>query len=245
MTRVPAVHQPGGRAVDADLAGAAPAGDRVGLEAGAVVDVDDVDLLVLEDVGGLEQVGVDRDRADVVQVAVGDRGTVDLGLEHHALHVWIAFPRGVRPARGCRIVLSIRRISPTRRRHGQQGRTVELVERLEGLRVDQCEVLERHAAAGQDFAAGRRAAPRPSALRPRCSRAAASSAPDSASACSRSAGESSALRLDIARPSGSRTVGSDLDRDGKVEVGDQPADHDDLLGVLLAEVGDVGKSHAE
>ena len=67
------------------------AGDRVGLKARAVVDVHDVDLLVLEDVGGLQQVGVDRDRADVVQVAIGDGRPVDLRLEHHALHVVIAF----------------------------------------------------------------------------------------------------------------------------------------------------------
>ena len=60
------------------VARAALAGDRVGLEAGAVVDVHDVDLLVLEDVGGLQQVRVDRDRPDVVQVAVGDRRPVDL-----------------------------------------------------------------------------------------------------------------------------------------------------------------------
>ena len=65
---------------------AALAGDRVGLEAGAVVDVDDVDLLVLADVGGLEQIAVDRDRADVVQVAVGDGRAVDLGLQHRAVH---------------------------------------------------------------------------------------------------------------------------------------------------------------
>ena len=44
-------------------------GDRVGLEARAVVDVEHVDLLVLEDVGGLQQIGVDGDRSDVVQVA--------------------------------------------------------------------------------------------------------------------------------------------------------------------------------
>ena len=74
------------------VARSALAGDRVGLKARAVVDVDDVHLLVLEDVGGLQQVGVDRDRADVVQVAVGDRRPVDLRLEHHALHVAVAFP---------------------------------------------------------------------------------------------------------------------------------------------------------
>ena len=68
------------------VARAALAGDRVRLEAGAVVDVDDVHLLVLEDVGGVEQVAVDRDRADVVQVAVGHRRPVDLGLEHRSLH---------------------------------------------------------------------------------------------------------------------------------------------------------------
>ena len=86
MIGVAAVDEPGGGAVDLHLARAALAGDRVGLEAGAVVDVDDVDLLVLADVGGLEQVGVDRDRADVVQVAVGHRRAVDLGLQHRALH---------------------------------------------------------------------------------------------------------------------------------------------------------------
>ena len=36
------------------------AGDRVGLEAGAVVHVEHVHQLVLEDVGGLQQVRVDR-----------------------------------------------------------------------------------------------------------------------------------------------------------------------------------------
>ena len=76
----------------AHVARSSLSGDRVGLEARAVVDVDDMDLLVLEDVRGLQQIGVDRDRPDVVQVAIGDRRPVDLGLEHHALHVAIASP---------------------------------------------------------------------------------------------------------------------------------------------------------
>ena len=71
--RVARVHEPRGRAVHLDLAAAARARDRVGLEARAVVDVDHVHLLVLADVGGVEQVLVDRDRADVVQVAAGYR----------------------------------------------------------------------------------------------------------------------------------------------------------------------------
>ena len=72
------MHEPRGGAVDLDVARAALPGDRVGLEAGAVVDVDNVHLLVLEDVRGLEQVRVDRDRADIVQVAVGHGGPVNL-----------------------------------------------------------------------------------------------------------------------------------------------------------------------
>ena len=36
-----------------------------------------------------------------------------------------------------------------------------------------------------------------------------------------------------------------LDPHGQVQVGHQAADHDELLGVLLAEEGDVGERHAE
>ena len=76
--RVAPMHQAGGGAVDLDLSRAPHAGDRVGLKARAVVDVDHMHLLVLEDVGGLQQVRVDRDRPDIVQVAIGDRRPVDL-----------------------------------------------------------------------------------------------------------------------------------------------------------------------
>ena len=69
---------------------------------------------------------------------------------------------------------------------------------------------------------------------------AARSARCSASARSRSSPRRWTLRLDSARPSGSRTVGRDLDAHRQVEVGDEPADHERLLGVLLAEEGDVG-----
>jgi len=89
--RVAALHEPGGGAVDRHHARAPLARDRVRLKARAVVDVEHVNLLVLEDVGGLEQVGVDRDRPDVVQVAVSDRRPVDLRLEHRSLHHASAF----------------------------------------------------------------------------------------------------------------------------------------------------------
>ena len=80
------MHEAGGGAVDADDARAALAGDRVRLQAGAVVDVDDVDELAGQQVGGVEQVLVDGDRADVVQVGLRHRGAVDLGLHHRAHH---------------------------------------------------------------------------------------------------------------------------------------------------------------
>ena len=86
ITRSPTLHQPGGGAVQAHHPRARGPGHRVGLEAGAVVDVHDVDLFVLEDVGGEQQLAVDRDRADVVQIAVRDRGAMDLRLQHHPLH---------------------------------------------------------------------------------------------------------------------------------------------------------------
>ena len=53
------------------------------------------------------------------------------------------------------------------------------------------------------------------------------------------------LRLDSASPSGSRTVGTISSADGHVEVGDHPPQDRDLLGVLLAEVRDVGRDDVE
>ena len=84
--QVAGVHEVRGGAVDADDAAAALARDHVGLQAGAVGDVDDRDLLAGQQVGGVEQVLVDRHRAHVVQVGLGDGGAVDLGLEHRAHH---------------------------------------------------------------------------------------------------------------------------------------------------------------
>jgi hypothetical protein len=53
------------------------------------------------------------------------------------------------------------------------------------------------------------------------------------------------LRLDMARPSGSRTVGTGLDAHREVEVAHEAADDHELLGVLLAEEGHVGPDHVE
>src|SRR3546814_10437922 len=60
--------------------------DRVGRETLAVVDVVDLDALVLADAGDVEQPAVDRARAFVMQLRMGDRGAVDLGFEQGQLH---------------------------------------------------------------------------------------------------------------------------------------------------------------
>ena len=207
------------------VARAALAGDRVGLEAGAVVDVDDVDLLVLEDVGGLEQVGVDRDRADVVQVAVGDRGAVDLRLEHHALHVAIASPSalwawcvGRAAARQHRVVDQAHLADARGER--QQRRRRERVERLERVGVDERHVLGLDAArrASPRARASSSAAAERSPARGQRSRRRSSARRQRERARALGRASSSALRLDIARPSGSRTVGQRLDPHGQVQV---------------------------
>ena len=77
----------GGGAGHADGARTARGGDRVGGEAGGVGDVPDVDDLAGQDVGGYEEVFVDRDAALVVHVRFGDDGAMDLAAEHGALHL--------------------------------------------------------------------------------------------------------------------------------------------------------------
>ena len=80
--QVARMHQMRCGTVDPDHTAAALTGDRIGDQPGAVVDVDDGDLLALEQVGGVHQIGVDGHRPDVVQVGLRDRGAVDLRLEH-------------------------------------------------------------------------------------------------------------------------------------------------------------------
>ena len=94
--------------ISALQAAAARAGDRVGLEPGAVGDVDDVHQLAGQQVGGVEQVLVDGDRADVVQVGLCHGRAVDLALHHGAQHQ--------EPPAGPRVRgrLSISRVVPRR-----------------------------------------------------------------------------------------------------------------------------------
>ena len=197
-------------------------GDRVGLEARAVVDVDDVHLLVLEDVGRLEQVGVDRDRADVVQVAVGDRRPVDLRLEHHALHVAIAFPRrvgssGARLGRRAWCCRSGAR-SPTRAAIASRASSLERARAARACRGRRARGTRARRSRRSSAVAGAcAAAPRPSARRaPASSLGRAQRRGQRQSALRACTASSRALRLDIARPSGSRTVGSATISHGQV-----------------------------
>src|SRR5439155_15846886 len=114
------VHEAGGGAVEDAAAGSAAHG--VGLEAGAVVEVEHVHLLVLEHVGEIHELRVERDRAHVVEVGARDRGPVDLGLRHRATHQLVLScsaigmtPRSVATSAPaiCIVTLSIRRASPT------------------------------------------------------------------------------------------------------------------------------------
>src|SRR5205807_6630328 len=60
--------------------------DRIRLEARAVRDVGDLDLLVRQDVGRLHQIRVERDRSDIIDVRFGNGGAVDLRLHHDPKH---------------------------------------------------------------------------------------------------------------------------------------------------------------
>ena len=129
--------QVGRGAVDLHRARAGLAVDHVGDEAGAVVDVPDVDLLVGDQVGAGHQLGVDGDAADVVHVAVGHRCPVDLGLEHLPLHQMLP-PCQLSVVERFKVrirTLSISRAPPTRAATATRtGRPFELGHRRRGSR---------------------------------------------------------------------------------------------------------------
>ena len=80
------MHEVRGGAVDGDHSAAARGRDHIGLEPRAVGDVGDRHLLALEQIGGVHQVDVDRDRADIMEVGLGHRRPVDFRLHHHPHH---------------------------------------------------------------------------------------------------------------------------------------------------------------
>ena len=82
------LHQPCRRAVQANSAAAAFAGDGIGFQPRAVVVVYDGDFFIDADACGIHQVGVYGDAADVVQVSFGYGGAVDFAAEQGSEHVF-------------------------------------------------------------------------------------------------------------------------------------------------------------
>src|SRR5579859_876956 len=77
--------------VQADHPGTTRPGDGVRFQARAVVDVDHLHFFVGIDVGGFQQIGIDGDAANILQVGLGDGGTVNLAFAHSALHSHSSF----------------------------------------------------------------------------------------------------------------------------------------------------------
>ena len=125
----------------------------------------------------------------------------------------------------------------------QDRPAVELGDRGEVVGVARLEVLGLDPG-GRELGAGR-VDRRPAATPPGRARSAARSARESAAARSRSPG----LQVGVARahrqPVGLAHGRQPLDPDGDVEVADHAPDHRQLLGVLLAEVGDLGLDRVE
>jgi hypothetical protein len=74
------VNQASSGAVNAAFPAAAYAGEGVSGEPVAVVDVQNVNLLILDDVGGFQELRVEGDAAHIVEVSLSDRHSVNLAL---------------------------------------------------------------------------------------------------------------------------------------------------------------------
>lgn len=72
------LHLAGSSSVEADAATRARAFNNIGVETLAIHIVDDIDTLSGDESGSIHQVLVDGDAAHVVEVGLGDRGTMDL-----------------------------------------------------------------------------------------------------------------------------------------------------------------------
>src|SRR3984957_16164297 len=83
---VAGLNEVGSGPIDADVTGATSTRDDVGGQTGAVGDVVDVDLFVLQEARALHEIQVDGDGADVVQVGPGDRGAMDLAEQEVPEH---------------------------------------------------------------------------------------------------------------------------------------------------------------
>src|SRR5439155_1380678 len=191
-----------GGAVHADDAAVGRALDGVGLEAIAVGRVPHPDGLVRQEVGGVHQPPVDRDRALVVDVGLGHGGPMDLGPQHLARPGGI---HGTSPS-GTSSRLSISLTPPTHTATASSAApaTSATSPSVSGSLSSAYSSRARRSPA---ITAVARATTGPALRSPaNTSSAAASSARGTQRAASRSSGARRRLRLESARPSGSRTV---------------------------------------
>src|SRR3990172_11634624 len=83
-----------GCAIHGNHAGTALRKNGIGGETFAVGDIVNIDLLIFPDVGGIQQIVVDRTGAFVMQLGVRDTHSVQLGFKHDSLHGTFPFKRG-------------------------------------------------------------------------------------------------------------------------------------------------------
>lgn len=81
-------HTLGCSAVEADDSRTAFSRNGVSLKAIAIVNIDDLDFLVFEDAGLVQQIDIDRDTTYIIKVCLCDCGTMDLGLEESDVHLF-------------------------------------------------------------------------------------------------------------------------------------------------------------
>lgn len=77
----------GGSSIETDNPTASFAGDNIGVEAFAIIVVNDEHPLAFADSCGVEKITVDCDAADIVEACLCHFDTVDLGFEYLEIHV--------------------------------------------------------------------------------------------------------------------------------------------------------------
>lgn len=80
-------NQVSGGSIDADHSTACLAGDGISRQAVSIINIIDLDLLVLDDVGGTHQIQVNRDTSFVMKLGIGDSRPMDFRLQERSLHL--------------------------------------------------------------------------------------------------------------------------------------------------------------
>ena len=89
------LHQARRCAVQAHHTAAALAGNGVGFKALAIVVVDDGDFFVNANTGGIQQILVNGDAADIIQIGFGNGGAVNLAAEHGTEHGFLFLSQSI------------------------------------------------------------------------------------------------------------------------------------------------------